>query len=497
MRYLYILAACLFMILGCEKVNRYPDVSQPEKPTEKPEEKPEEPEDPPVGNGITPFTPADVKDAGVSYIWGSNTIPEITIWVTKDEWNSFLKRYDQNNNNADFFHCDVTFKKGVETITVGDAGFRMRGNTSRRRPEGGSGQMHSSKPDWHHCHFAVNLRKYHKDDDHTIYGIRKFNLKWHKDDPCYVREMYCYDLFRRYGIWTAPFDSYCRLWIHVDGDKDPAYFGVYELIESIDEEYVERRENQFENDKGHLWKCVYGNVGMADLKNAEDWRFNYDKNDGVNYTYEFKGKETEFETAREQFQDFITKLNTLQGEQFYNWIQKVCDVRMLMKTYAVNVTVGMWDDHWNNGNNFYLYFNSKDRENYKVWLIPYDYDNTLGTSADCGIQGDSGTTDPYKWGKDGVLIKRLLEFEPFRKMYREAFQELIDPANKLFDMETSIARITEWQNMIGPYVSNDTGEDMSIYDHPAHWSNRPNYRLMDPGANNFFRVKTEVLKNMK
>ena len=170
---------------------------------------------------------------------------------------------------------------------------------------------------------------------------------------------------------------------------------------------------------------------------------------------------------------------------------------MLMKTYAVNVAVGMWDDHWNNGNNFYLYFNSKDKENYKVWMIPYDYDNTLGTSADCGIQGDSGTTDPYKWGKDGILMKRLLEFEPFRKMYREAFQELIDPANKLFDMETSIARIKQWQNMIEPYVSNDTGEDMSIYDHPAHWSNRPQYRLMDPGANNFFRVKAEVLRNMK
>jgi hypothetical protein len=82
-------------------------------------------------------------------------------------------------------------------------------------------------------------------------------------------------------------------------------------------------------------------------------------------------------------------------------------------------------------------------------------------------------------------------------MYREAFQELIDPANKLFDMETSIARITQWQDMIRPYVSNDTGEDMSIYDHPAHWSNRPQYRLMDPGANNFFRVKAEVLRNMK
>lgn len=30
-----------------------------------------------------------------------------------------------------------------------------------------------------------------------------------------------------------------------------------------------------------------------------------------------------------------------------------------------------------------------------------------------------------------------------------------------------------------------------------HWSNRPQYRLMDPGANNFFRVKANVLRNMK
>ena len=320
------------MAIGCEKIDRYHDQT-PDKPSENPETP-----KPPIEEAIVPFTPADVKDGGVAYIWGnSTTIPEITIRVTKDEWNAFLKRFDEYSSNADFFHCDVTFKRGIETTTIDDAGFRMRGNTSRRRPEGGHGQMHSSNPDWHHCHFAVNLRKYHKDEDHTIYGIRKFNLKWHKDDPCYVREMYCYYLFRRYGIWTAPFDSYCRLWIYVEGDKKPAYFGVYEIIESIDEEYVERRENQFGNDKGHLWKCVYGNAGMADLKNAEDWRFNYDKNDGVNYTYEFKGKQEEFTVARSQFQDFITKLNKLQGEEFYNWIMKVCDVKMLMKTYAVTV----------------------------------------------------------------------------------------------------------------------------------------------------------------
>jgi len=81
-------------------------------------------------------------------------------------------------------------------------------------------------------------------------------------------------------------------------------------------------------------------------------------------------------------------------------------------------------------------------------------------------------------------------------MYKDAFLELIEPENELFDMDASIARIRSWQEKIGPYVSNDTGEDMDIYDHPAHWSNRKEYRLMDPGSNNFFRVKADVIRNM-
>ena len=60
----------------------------------------------------------------------------------------------------------------------------------------------------------------------------KFSFE-NKDDPNYVRELYCYDLFRRYGIWTAAHDVYCRLWLKV-GDAEPAYFGVYEMIEPIE-----------------------------------------------------------------------------------------------------------------------------------------------------------------------------------------------------------------------------------------------------------------------
>ncbi len=85
----------------------------------------------------------------------------------------------------------------------------------------------------------------------------------------------------------------------------------------------------------------------------------------------------------------MRQLTSRSGRDFHDWIAQVCDVELLLRTYAVNVAVGMWDDYWNNTNNFYIYFNSDDPDRYEFFFIPYDYDNTLGTSSSCGVQDDS------------------------------------------------------------------------------------------------------------
>ena len=480
------------------KEEEKPDQEDPNKEEE--EDKKEDTGDGTDEGIITPFTTASLGHEGISYIWDESVIPEITIHMTSDEWNALLKRYDKFSHNVDYFHADFTYRKDTETIFIEDGGVRLRGNTSRRRPEGNGGEVHdSTHPDWHHCHFGINFRKFHKDDAHTIHGIRKVNLKWFKDDPCHVRELYCYDLFRRYGIWTSAFSTYCRLWLQID-DERPAYYGVYNMIEPIDDEFVEKRTaGMFENDGGFLWKCVYGEGGMADLRSANDnsQRFNWDQDNGVNYSYEFKGKEKNFAAAKEQLRDFIMKLTGKGEESFYNWIKEVCDVEFLLKTYAVNVAVGMWDDMWNNGNNYYLYFNTTDKYDYKVFFLPYDYDNTLGTSSSCGIQSDAGRQDPCNWGDSGLLMERLMKFDDFKQIYKDALRELVDPANGLFHMNASVPRIQAWQNRIRPYISNDTEEDMSIYDAPAYWGNHSEYRLTSTGSDNFFRVKTETINNMQ
>jgi hypothetical protein len=321
------------------------------------------------------------------------------------------------------------------------------------------------------------------------------HLKWFKDDPAYVREVYCYDLFRRYGVWTAIRDIYCRFWIHVEGDDKPAYYGVYGMLETIDDEYLEVRSDLFGGHKGNLWKCTYTHTGPADLKSYnEEHKFGLDQDTDQEWSYELKTEHNSFSSAKSQLQDFIRKLNSKSGQELHDWLGTTIDMPLFLKTYAVNVVVGMWDDYWNNSNNYYLYFNKDGNEGYKLFFIPYDYDNSLGTTNHCGVQSDAGRHDPLAWG-DGnknPLVAKILQFADYRDMYVEYLNELIDPSRGLFDFNSSYGRITSWQSRIAPYVSNDTGEDMEIKDRPAGWSSHGEYRLLK-NDNNFFTIKASSI----
>ncbi len=432
-------------------------------------------------------------------MWSSVVaLPEIHITVPLDEWNRLLGLYDQNSGTKQYVmasHFDYIDADGEHT-SIDSVGLRLKGNTSRRRPEGSWGQPHDSRhTDWHHVHFGVNLRKYHKDDDHTIRGVRKLHLKWFKDDPAYCREVFCYNLFRQAGVWTAPRSSYCRLWLMVEGDSREAYYGVYEMIEPVDENYLKQRDDSttFGTHKGNLWKCKY--VGQpANLTQAGDGDYWWDDDTDANHTYTLQTNTSRFDNARAQLVDFQLKVNGKGRESFYQWINQVCDVDLLLKTLAVNVALGMWDDYWNNSNNYYLYFTTEDIYDYKVYMIPYDYDNTLGTSLQCGNQNDSGRQDPIAWGQSANrFIQRLMDYDDFRAKYVAYLKQMVDDQSDLMYCTDAIERIQGWHELIGQHVSNDTGEDMNIYDQPAYWGNHTEYRLFELGVNNFFQVKAATI----
>lgn len=492
--------ACMTLFAGC--VEDTPLVlpnsggSEEPKPDPNPDPNPNpEPEPEPTPNPNPDYPDTGWAAGELDWVFDMNVLPEIHIEVSLDQWNQLLDAYDRDSNTNEYVHCDVKFESKGETHDFVDAGLRLRGNTSRRRPEGNGGEDHrTDNTDWHHCHFMLNLHKYQKDDAHELHNVRKLHLKWFKDDRAYCRELYCFDLFRRFGIWTATYSSYCRLWIHVEGDSKPAYYGVYSMIEAIDDKYVKKRKDLFGDHKHNLWKCRWGaTLNYNDIHGA--W-MGYDDDSGNSYVYELKSNIENYNAAREQLIEFTRNLTQRTGQDFHDWIAKVCDVRLLLRTYAANVVVGMWDDYWNNSNNFYIYFNSSDKDNYKFFFIPYDYDNTLGTSNYCGVQSDSGRQSPLQWGDTGrcPLIGKLLEFDDYRAIYIEALHELCAQENGLFHYSSSIPRIQAWHDMIRDYVVNDTEEDCEIKDRPAGWGNQYDYRILDASSSmNFFKVKAESI----
>lgn len=466
-----ILVFCsLLFVLSCEKIGSSPDT----------------PDNSQTGGG------EDIEQKeGTAYVYDLEALPEIHLSFKLSEWNSLLSKYDRDPNTDEQVKCDVRFVKGEDEFNISDAGIRLKGNTSRRRPEGSGGQMHKKdQTDWHHCHFQLNLRKFVKDDAHKIKGIKKIALKWFKDDPMYVRELYCYDLFRRAGVWTASYASYCRLFIHVEGDSKEAYYGVYDMIEPIDNDFLKERKSKFSSTAGNLWKCRYGatlNDTGADI--------GADLDDGVEHTYELKTNTDDLAGAKAQLLDFITNLRSKSGDDFKNWIGAHCDVPLLLKTYAVNVACGMWDDYWNNCNNYYIYFDSTEKSSYKFYLLPYDYDNTLGTSAQCGAQSDAGRQDPLNWGDSNKnpLIYKILQISEFRDIYKQELLKLCSASERLFYYDASMERIRNWHKLISEYINNDTGEDCLLEDKPASWGNHGEYRLLELGGNNFFQVKTSSI----
>lgn len=433
----------------------------------------------PVDSFQQPYQKPYALSESQKYIYDLNTVPEITVEVPLTEWNKFLNYYDQNPDNEEYVSGKFTFTKNGNTEVLDNIGLRLRGNTSRRRPEGQRGEVHDAQnPDWHHASFTVSFKKFNRTQ--LFHDSEKLTLKWFKDDAMYAREVFCYDLFERFGVWTAPQTSYCRLTIKVNGGAQPAYFGVYQMIEPVDDTFLANRSSFFST-AGNLWKANYPaslRDPNTDLMGIE----NVTLTSTYTPVYDFKSSRSKLAAAKIQLADFINNINSRSGDDFKGYISQKMDVDLFLKTYAVNVMVGMWDDYWNNGNNYYFYFDPEG----KFYFIPYDYDNTLGTSL---LMQDAGIQDPLNWGKsaDNPLVSKILSIPEYKTKYVKYLNDLTSKRYDLFYTNYSQQRIQNWQNRIANYISNDTGEDMDIRDIPAYWASCGFYRLRgNSAADNFF-----------
>jgi hypothetical protein len=323
-------------------------------------------------------------------------------------------------------------------------------------------------------------------------------LKFIREDPTRIREVYSFDLYQEAGIYSGPLISMCRFYIYIAGDAKRAYFGIYKLKEFIEDDYLENRKSYFGDDVPgenipFLWK---GDNGAA----FNDYSPSVIENTDI---YDLRTNTSYRKQANAQLTEFVRNLLTLEGDDLKKWANNTIDVALLMKTYLASVICGDMDDYWYNANNFNFYFNTYG----KFFFIPNDFDTSLGTG--WGI--DAGQQDPFNWGDpDHPLIKKLLTIREFMQFYIDAFYELTDEKAGPFYVSKSLPRIKKWQALISDYLWDETihygcqdegagcilpptGNNLQtpFEDKTAWWSsggNNPNYRLMERGNNNFFEV---------
>ena len=449
------------------------------------------------------------RTEGLNYIFSTASLADITLTITRTEWNNLLAYYDQNYRNEEYIHADFKMKKGKNTWEISDIGLRLRGNTSRKRPQDGE--------NYYQSHFKLDFEEWlsSSGEERKLAGCMKgLNLKRFKEDPTYTREVFGYNFFRKNGIWTAPRAAYAHLFINIEednGSQTELDYGVYAMIEEINKQYLKERTltlqtgdslggGEYSDNKGDLWKCcwqknngpsLYTDYNVSSSFGVEE--IYLDESKSLRFDYDLKTNKDSLSIARNNFIDFIKELNALDSEEkIKSFYESKMDVDLFIKTYACNVLLGMDDDYWRNKNNYYFYFDT----NGKAYFIPYDYDNILGTNC----FNDTVTRNPLEWGEgvnNAPLIEKLLSVYDYKQKYIDYLTQLSEETSFVQGSQTEIQRL---QSLVENYIySKDitySDTSSSITDDCASWcSNYGKYKLLSGDeTNNYFRAKAKSVK---
>ncbi len=399
---------------------------------------------------------------------------EFEVHITQTEWNRLLSILKQNMKSDQYVRADFIYRSapgGEDEEFFEEVGFRIRGNTTRRLPY--------ADGEFQRAHFKIKFDKRFDQiegtDEYEVRRTRDFadvealNLKWGREgdeaDVSQIREIYQYDMMRKAGVFV-PRTTSVRLILVVGGER--VDYGMYTAIEPIDDEFLEKR---FDGDEGDLYKCLWKGMGPATLSrtSASGSRTGIgDPETGYEPSYDLKHGEL----ANGRLVDFTQQLGNLGTSELKSYLDNNFDVDRFLRYLAMNVILGMPDDYWGMGNNYYLYFPDEG----KITFIPYDYDHGLGGG---WAPRDLANADIFDWwdgtGNDYRALMKVWNYADYRSTYEDYLKEFALESGAVFNYsDYKNNYFDKLKTMYSPYLINDTGEgqDFEHYSESTYFSRK-------------------------
>lgn len=309
---------------------------------------------------INHATQADAKDGKYNAYFLDTQLQDVYIQIGENNLNYLL----QNAVDEPYVLAD--------SVTIGDTtvqycGLKTKGNYTLYH-------AYHDNPGSDRFSFTVNFGKYVTKADYgekqNFYGCEKISFNNFFFDKSMMKEFFAMKLMDEMGLPTPQY-GLCRLYIN------GAYYGVYFMVEALDETILEQYWNCDGKDlSSYLVKPTGTNFSYIHLAKDDSPLWEYDEEtkadvaDMLPTVLKWSEKLTHLSNGR----DFKGNPIDVQSQEYIDLLSQIYDLDEVIKYFAVASWLCQLDNMFTNYQNFGLYISEQG----VATLLPWDYDLAFG-----------------------------------------------------------------------------------------------------------------------
>ena len=356
-----------------------------------------------LNSGIAQATPNYIEgtDAG-AVIFNPLQVSRISLKMSDSDYNSMRWPNVSWDNEGDWRETQMRFTLGSKTYGPYRVGVHLKGAWGSWRDITGKAA------------FKIKMDAFVKGQ--SLFGITKMTLNNMVQDGSYIHEVLTYRLFRAVGV-PAPRTGFADVTLNgID-------YGLHLNVETVNPEMLKR------------WNITSSQMVKGAVPTFPDF---------------WPGVEPNFaiESGIKTSYTMLTKLidaNQLEGDAWWDEIQKVADIKEMTLEWATEIYTGHWDGYVRNRNNYFVNFDDSG----KAIMLPWGTDQTWNGS--------------YSYFESaGLMLNKCFGSTECTEMYQQSMARVANKA-KALELPQMAARVSSairnsvTEDAFGPGLDNAQG----------------------------------------